>query len=150
VVAEPDNRRDKGDRDGNFCKSSHDASILRWWGTTLGHAASFLTWAGLLRRRLQRFGRQDIHLDTKDAECIATKGLDVGTKPEYKSGGIGQKNLFVFSNPRAAHSSPLTAPSSTNGFDNFEAATQSMPCGNRTGRQIHLLAPKRNGIAGGK
>jgi hypothetical protein len=43
-----------------------------------------------------------------------------------------------------------TAPSSTNGFDNFEAATQSMPCGNRTGRQIHLLAPKRNGIAGGK
>jgi len=25
VVAEPDNRRDKGERDGNFCKSSHDA-----------------------------------------------------------------------------------------------------------------------------
>jgi hypothetical protein len=25
-----------------------------------------------------------------------------------------------------------------------------MPCGNRTGRQIHLLAAKRNGIAGGK
>src|SRR5262249_30849274 len=29
VVAEPDNRRDKGNRDSNFCKSSHDASILR-------------------------------------------------------------------------------------------------------------------------
>jgi hypothetical protein len=28
VVAEPDNRRDKGDRDSNFCKGSHDASIL--------------------------------------------------------------------------------------------------------------------------
>jgi hypothetical protein len=28
VVAEPDNRRDKGERDSNFCKGSHDASIL--------------------------------------------------------------------------------------------------------------------------
>jgi hypothetical protein len=28
VVAEPDNRRDKGDRNSNFRKGSHDASIL--------------------------------------------------------------------------------------------------------------------------
>jgi hypothetical protein len=28
VVAEPNNGRDKGDRDNNFCKGSHDASIL--------------------------------------------------------------------------------------------------------------------------
>jgi hypothetical protein len=27
VVAEPDNRRDKGVRDSNFCKGSHDASV---------------------------------------------------------------------------------------------------------------------------
>ena len=32
VVAEPDNRRDKGERDSNFCKGSHDASILRLVG----------------------------------------------------------------------------------------------------------------------
>jgi hypothetical protein len=29
VVAEPDNRRNKRDRDSNFCNGSHDASILR-------------------------------------------------------------------------------------------------------------------------
>jgi hypothetical protein len=28
VVTEPDNRRDKGDRDSDFCNGSHDASIL--------------------------------------------------------------------------------------------------------------------------
>ena len=43
VVAEPDNRRNKGDRDSDFCKGSHDASILCYWGITLSHAASFLT-----------------------------------------------------------------------------------------------------------
>ena len=43
VVAEPDNRRDKGDRDTDFRKGSHDASILCQWGITLSHASSFLT-----------------------------------------------------------------------------------------------------------
>jgi hypothetical protein len=28
VVAERDNRRNKGDRDSDFCKGSHGASIL--------------------------------------------------------------------------------------------------------------------------
>jgi hypothetical protein len=37
MVAVPDNRRDKADRDSKFCKGSHDASILSEWGITLGY-----------------------------------------------------------------------------------------------------------------
>jgi len=31
VVAEPDNRRNKDGHDSDFCKGSHDASILCFW-----------------------------------------------------------------------------------------------------------------------
>jgi hypothetical protein len=40
-----------------------------------------------------------------------------GTKPGYKSGGFGQKNLFDFSDLRAAHSSPLDRTITDFGFE---------------------------------
>ena len=51
MVTEPDNRRDKGDRDSNLCNGPHDAFIPQW-AITLSYTSGFLISSDLLRWRL--------------------------------------------------------------------------------------------------